>query len=226
VDGYVLISPVPGVTLPKTDKRGTPHDLQTNGQPAREWAVNDWYDLSFLTSHGVASVSVEIPTGRPSQPVTRAASLTAIGRHVGADVMFDRHDPIGAQYALAALPKGVRVLDLDRESGGYVTYRLGPASSRSVPASAASVGRADADTSDPARPLGQASAAYASTLTTTSPGRRVQGHATQVIRTDRTLTGLTIINLRPGVSLTVSTGSGVTTLANLYTIADGISWVG
>jgi len=60
---------------------------------------------------------------------------------------------------------------------------------------------------------------------TTEPGRPVDGHRTWVV-TSPGQTALWIDNLRPGTSIVVNSGPGLTTLDEMYRVADGLRWTG
>ncbi|WP_375504863.1 hypothetical protein [uncultured Jatrophihabitans sp.] len=217
-DVYVLVSLNPGTTLPTTDKRGTPHDLTIVGHSAREWAVDFWYDLSFLaTPDRVASVSVEVADEHPLNSTTSAAGLRAIGRHVARALRFDANEPIGAQFELTYLPNGVTVGSVQRDNGQDTTYLLAVPHVARDHSNAASIVADYEDASNGSSGAGRGADHG-------QAGRPVQGYATVVSHNGDTYT-LSIPNFH-GVPLSLTTGPGVTTVATLYRIADGIRWLG
>ena len=209
---HVLVSTEPGTALPTTYKLGTPHDLTVGGLPAREWSVDDWYYLAILQLDGQV-VAVEI-RGGPNQGKGldgSAAALTAVGQKVGANLDLNRHDSINPSFGLSDLPAGVEVRAASRDHQSGTAYTIASPSAQ------------PSETSDYAR-VSEFGGSWASRHGSTDPalsGRPVQGHPTYVIA-GRAFPGLWIDNVHPGVSISIVGGPGVTTIADVYKIADGL----
>jgi hypothetical protein len=208
---HVLVSTEPGTALPTTYKLGTPHDLSVGGRPAREWSVDDWYYLAILEPDGQV-VAVEI-RGGPNQGKGldgSAAALAAVGQKVGANLDLNRHDSINPSFGLSDLPAGVEVRAVSRDHQSGTTYTV--ASPRAQPPS---------QPTDYAR-VSEVAGTWASAGGNPAlQGRLVQGHPTYVI-SGRAFPGLWIDSVRPGVSISIFGGPGVTTVADVYEIADGL----
>ena len=213
---YVLIGTQPGTSLPATYKRGTAHDRSVNGRSAREWSVDDWYHLAILLPDvQVATVEIE---GGPNQGKGgdgSAAALAAIGRKVGEHLDLNRHDSITPGFALSYLPAGVvtRAVGRDAQSGtSYTLASPGAQWSETMPNYA---------TVNEFGGLWSAMRTSQKGLPPASPGRAVQGHPTYVVSGGK-VPYLWIDGVRPGISISIIGGPGVTTLAEVYKIADGL----
>ena len=217
VDGfdlYVLLSLTNATALPTNKKGGAPVDITVAGYPAREWAADHYYTLAVqINPHQIATVNLQATNDTGGNGT--AANLTAMGRHVATALCTDGNDALTPYYALTYLPPGTVVAYVDRygtQEGS--SYQLAPAHDSSTPRpTLASVTEV---VGDPAKVHGPGQ---------TTPGRQVQGHPT-VVRHVNGGYGLTVLNFRPNISIDLYTGHGVSTLAELYRIADGLRWNG
>lgn len=212
---YVLLETEPGTALPTSvphKNPGTPHDVRLGGHTVREWSGNEppsWYHAAFVLPGGrVATVGIDGGDGS-------AATLVAIGRHVLTTMRFDRHDPIRTGYQVGYLPPGVVVKSVSMDDTNNTYYVLAPPSATSNDA-IPSYGTSEARTI-PTPPAG----APAKPNLPAQPGRPVQGHPTRTSAGSNP-TSLWIDGVRPGVSIQVHRGPGVTTVEQLYRIADGL----
>lgn len=241
VDGYGLYGGLvvlsDQTTLPTRGKYGTPVDLTIAGHPAREWVVDGSYDLYVQISPtqlvnvylGNAFTYRTDDTYPDNAPKTSAADLRTTGRHIATALRLDARDTLTPDYSLTYLPAGTVVAFVGRDSEQSSDTARG-SSYFVVPAKQAKtsgkngpwtvtevVGGCCAYTPPPGAPEPTA-------------GRTVQGHHTLVSHVDDGYgdTGyvLTVLDVRPDVSLQLQTGPGATTLAELYRIADGIRWNG
>ncbi len=204
---YVLLGLQPGRVLPSTYKRGTPHDLTIAGHPAREWSVDDWYHLDLLLDGQVASVEIEGGAGGGKGNDGSAATLAAVGRHVAATFRVGARQPIKTGLAFSYLPAGLRVSDIV-SANQQVSFTLAGA--------AAPVSTPDAQPPTVTWQQGGPPNTLAA-----DAGRAVQGHPT-LVSTAGAYPVLLLPNVHPGVDVRLDGGDGVTTLAQLYAIADGL----
>lgn len=218
---YLLVGAAPGSALPTENKRGVPHDLRIGGRPAREWSVDDWYYLAIQQAPGRVT-TIDLAGGRNEGKGGdgSAAALAAIGRQVGAGLVTGRHDPIKAGFRLSYLPAGLTVRGVGWQDATGTSYTLapptGPPADETTGYPMASEVRGTARTylNGPGR-------AHDKPRPPATPGRPVQGHPTYVVG-DPDQPTLFIDSVRPGVSITISSGAGLTELAQLYRIADGL----
>ncbi len=219
---YVLIGIQPGRALPTSNKRGTPNDLTIGERPAREWSVDDWYYLAITLPGGrIATVDIEGGHNQGKGGDGSAAALAAIGRNVGAHLELNRHDPIKSGFALSYVPPGLAVQSVSSDDQNGTSYTIAPANAHwsdqmpmyatvnEVRGTAAEIPAAGGPPS-PQKGVPPMKA-----------GRPVQGHHTFVIAGSNTPM-LWIDNVRPSVSISITGGPGVTTLAEVYRIADGL----
>jgi hypothetical protein len=217
----------PNSVLPDKDSNGLPGQRTTiDGRPAREWNTlgnPDTYNVDFLPAGG-RRASVSVGSVDPNHVVPPAVRRQ-VGQHVAASMAFTRHDQVAAPLALGYLPAGlvVRRIDIDE---GLATLTLAPAS-----------GHLRDDNAYPTVTLQKNENYGPPTFTpgtdpdshiTTSAGRPVQGHRTWVEHanpgsTDPGMgTRLTVPDAKPGWALTITGGRTVTSLPELYRIADAI----
>jgi hypothetical protein len=210
-------------TLSDDAKRGPGSDLQLNGRPAREYNdisnTNSYY-IEFLTAHGSANVAVG---ATDPDKVVPAATRQQIGRHVASGMIFDRHVKVATPIALGYVPAGLAAKRIDTQDADTI-ITLAPTAAR-----------ADVDTYTT---LDLQSVAYNGRPSftpgteadiTTSRGRPVKGHTTWVERWGPASTDpdtgitLTVLDAAPGRTLVITGGRTVTSLAELYKIADSIT---
>ncbi len=215
---YLLIGSQPGPALPTDYKRGIPNDLTIGGRPAREWSVDDWYYLAFVTPTGeVATVDIESGQGRGGDG--SAAALAAMGHQVAMHLKLNRQDPIEPGFALSYLPAGIVVSDVWRDQQSGTRYTLTPTGARwadTMPEYANVSVVAQSWHDQAAQGAGSHKSSPPST-----PGRPVQGHRSYVFTGDD-VPMLWIDSVRPDLSIEITGGPGVTTLAEVYRIADGL----
>jgi hypothetical protein len=217
---YVLIGIAPGSVLPTDYKRGTPHDLTISARPAREWSVDDWYYLAFVAPGGrIATVDIEGGKNQGKGGDGSAAALAAIGRNVAAHLDLNRHDPIRTGFALSYLPAGLVVQAVSGKGQNDAGYTLAPATARwqdQMPTYATVT-----KVSQAWRNLARQRPHVDKPAPPTTAGRPVQGHRTYVVTGGDTPV-LWIDEIQPGVSIEISGGPGVASLAEVYRIADGL----
>lgn len=212
---YVVVNTAPGTALPTQNKRGVARDLTIGGRPAREWSVPDWYTLAIGMPGGTVA-TVDLSAGSETAHVP-AATMTALGRHVGAELEFDRRDPIDTTFTLSHLPAGTAVRTVTSDSSSGTRYSLGgPAATgeKPGPRSVEVAQLTDAWSVDRGKPREPA-----------TRGTPVLGRPTWVLDSGP-WPALWVDEVRPGISIMLSpTGPG-TTLAELYETAGGIRWTG
>jgi len=236
----------PGDALPWDGTDQPSRDLTVGGHPASESIVEQLYMLAMrLTDHQIATVEIGT-SGSSADPAMRDTAIRVL-----TSMRFDRHDPVGSQFTLTYVPNGLTVRGLDRcynvdpgtTCGSTSTTTLAPPSAVG-PQVRGSLGKASdivtGGSTVPARPTQSSrSATVSASITpwrsmqkswsqspfTTEPGRPVDGHRTWVV-TSPGQTALWIDNLRPGTSIVVDSGPGLTSLDEMYRVADGLHWTG
>jgi hypothetical protein len=217
---YVLVGIEPRTASPIDHKRGTPREFSVNGRQATEWSVDDWYDATIVLSDG-QEATVEIAGGanQGKGGDGSAAALAAIGRRVAAHLELQRHDSINPSFALSYVPRGlvVRAVSRDAQNGtSYTVAGAGAHWSETMP-NYATVSESREST----QPQRGSGTKKGDPLAGSTHGRAVQGHRTLVSASGEVPT-LWVTGVRPGVSIVLNGGPGVTSLAELYRIADGL----
>lgn len=219
---YVLIGVQPGQALPTSNKRGTPQDLTIGGRSAREWSVDDWYYLAITLPGGqIATVDIEGGRNQGKGGDGSAATLATIGRNVALHLEVNRHDPIKSSFALSYVPPGLAVGSVSRDDQNGTTYTIAPANAHWSDQMPMYATVNEVRGAAPGIPAAGNPRSLQKGMPPVSAGRPVQGHRSYVV-TGIDVPTLWIDNVRPGVSISITGGPGVTTLAEVYRIADGL----
>ena len=198
----VAITIQPGLGLPASGGPGGKGvDRQVAGQQARQWTRPGWSELVIVRGRSAVTVDVR-RTG------ATAATVSTLARQVAGHLVYDRHDLLHPEFGLGYVPAQENTALVQVDENGATQYVL---------------------TVQPGKPLPDVVVASTTIVAkvTTTPGRAVQGHPTQV-STNYRQTGspavpiLEIENAVNGHRIVITGGSGATTLAELYKIADGL----
>jgi hypothetical protein len=183
-----------------------PHRLTMDGHPAREWHVGDDYELAYRTADNyVASVRLTIEGA--VAPRTATGDLPGIARHVARELRFDAQNPIDVAFVLTDLPPFTHVTRIEASQSGGTRYDItGPASTPQLTRSSSVTAIQPKAASAPAT------------------GRNVRGHHSTLTRDDRGDYVLTVPHAHHGLTLTLASGPGMTTRAQLYRVADAVRW--
>lgn len=217
---HLAVRTAPGSRLPtRSHLETTARDRTVAGRPAREWSLpGQYYVVVALPRGRLASVSLHGDRG------DTAAGLAGIGRRVAEQLRLDRAERVDTDYELTSVPAGRAVMSLDVTLmtgegvvAGGTSYTVAAPSTTAAERKGQSIHVAQYNRSwrtmefRPAPPV-------------TTPGREVQGRPTLVVAGGGPT--LWIDEIRPGVSIRLSTNAPGASLDDLYRIADGIRWTG
>jgi hypothetical protein len=198
---------------------GTPTTV--NGRPATEWTrTTGQYSVRFALPSGTV-VSVSVMGGGPG---STGADRRSIGRRVAASITDGHHLLVSPlDYTISAFPPGLALRGISRAMShtiprGTVYTLAAPGTTHPVPASQ----QVQVSTNRDGIPrVGQVWDAAGHRTRVAVAGRPVQGHPT-VVASWTGGVSLWIPGLLPGVTIEISGGSEVSTLAQLYALADSI----